>query len=422
MIENNINNENEQDSQMIVVKTNNIKRKKITAAVLSAACILAVGSTSAVLSNGRDDSADSADLSDYAYTAEVKSTDSTETETVKASVKSPEIPVVNVPDAKPDTNSNVVSGSSSVKSMDALEYSPALYDVSVKYGLGTEYISASGTVEDALLKAGVDFDDNDIVTPALDTPLSDDLSITVENVTYTKLTTKISVPYETKKVPDDTLYEGETVLVTEGKEGEIHRQYYVKKIDGEEVARKLINEEVITESVNEVYAYGTKTEEEDIPEVMAVSETDESEPVEAVDEETSADNSTAEGNYAGNVSAISTFTVPEDLLLDESGAPINYVRTVTGKSCAYTANAGALMSTGKAVDQGYVAVNPNVIPYGSKLYIVADDGEVYGYAIAADTGGSVMKNSIVVDLFMWSYDDCIQWGAKNVTIYVIEEG
>ena len=78
------------------------------------------------------------------------------------------------------------------------------------------------------------------------------------------------------------------------------------------------------------------------------------------------------------------------------------------------------MSTGKAVDQGYVAVNPSIIPYGSKLWIVADDGEVYGYAIAADTGGSVGRNDILVDLFMWSYDECIQWGAKNVTIYVIE--
>ena len=86
------------------------------------------------------------------------------------------------------------------------------------------------------------------------------------------------------------------------------------------------------------------------------------------------------------VKAVSRFEVPEWLTLDENGVPTEYVDTISGKSCAYTADPGALMSTGKAVFQGYVAVDPNIIPYGSELYIVADDGEVYGYAIAADTG------------------------------------
>ena len=120
------------------------------------------------------------------------------------------------------------------------------------------------------------------------------------------------------------------------------------------------------------------------------------------------------------VKAVSRFEVPEWLTLDENGVPTEYVDTISGKSCAYTADPGALMSTGKAVFQGYVAVDPNIIPYGSELYIVADDGEVYGYAIAADTGYSVRQGHIVVDLFMDEYNDCIQWGAKNVTIYVLK--
>ena len=40
--------------------------------------------------------------------------------------------------------------------------------------------------------------------------------------------------------------------------------------------------------------------------------------------------------------------------------------------------------------------------------------------IAADTGYSVRQGHIVVDLFMDEYNDCIQWGAKNVTIYVLK--
>lgn len=116
---------------------------------------------------------------------------------------------------------------------------------------------------------------------------------------------------------------------------------------------------------------------------------------------------------------VSNFENPEWLELDENGVPTEYVSTVCGRSCAYTAKPDALMSTGKTVFQGYVAVDPDIIPYGSELYIIADDGALYGYAIAADTGSSVRRGSIVVDLFMNEYDDCIQWGSRNVTIYVL---
>lgn len=118
--------------------------------------------------------------------------------------------------------------------------------------------------------------------------------------------------------------------------------------------------------------------------------------------------------------AVSLLDVPEWLSFDENGVPTEYVNVLTGNACAYTADPDALMSTGKAVFQGYVAVDPDIIPYGSELYIVAEDGEVYGYAIAADTGYSVRKGHIIVDLFMNEYDDCIQWGNKPVNVYVLK--
>lgn len=109
----------------------------------------------------------------------------------------------------------------------------------------------------------------------------------------------------------------------------------------------------------------------------------------------------------------------EKVQLDENGVPVNYKEVHHGESCAYTAEEDALMSTGKTVFQGYVAVDPDIIPYGSELYIVADDGAVYGYAIAADTGYSVSKGHIIVDLFMEDLNDCLEWGRRDVTIYVL---
>ena len=59
-----------------------------------------------------------------------------------------------------------------------------------------------------------------------------------------------------------------------------------------------------------------------------------------------------------------------------------------------------------------IAVDPTVIPLGTKVYIPG-----YGYAICADTGGAIKGNKI--DLFLNSTRECIQWGRRTVVLYVI---
>ncbi|WP_081328686.1 3D domain-containing protein [Neomoorella thermoacetica] len=84
---------------------------------------------------------------------------------------------------------------------------------------------------------------------------------------------------------------------------------------------------------------------------------------------------------------------------------------------AYTASseegtADGRTATGIKVRRGVVAVDPKVIPLGTKLYI-----EGYGEAIAADTGGAIKGNKI--DLFMDSKQEALRWGRRwvLVTIY-----
>jgi len=62
---------------------------------------------------------------------------------------------------------------------------------------------------------------------------------------------------------------------------------------------------------------------------------------------------------------------------------------------------------------GVVAVDPRVIPLFTLLYVVG-----YGFAIAADTGTGVDGNSI--DLFFDTVEECLQFGRRNVRVYVIE--
>lgn len=410
----------------------NIKKRIVSLSAASAA-ILAVGafSLAAGISNSSELAAQDADLSAYRY----------------------EQAAVEAPASLPETE-------------DGAEKE---YSVTVTADGKKITVKASGKVSDALKAAGITVNANDLLNISEDEPLNENTEIVVQRVQYFKRTNVKKIDYATEYRDDDELDEGESVVVVDGEEGEMVIESIVKKIDGKVVASRVTSKEIRTEPTDEIISRGTRSaedaQEEDAPDESAdinvsedensaessaeeewtyedvVSEEDSSDEEadsgedisdeqsdeddgEAVDEEHTEDTQDDSVGVmtSADVSCISHLTPDAPIELDENGIPVSYQRTVYGKSCAYTAGEGALMSTGKAVDQGYVAVNPDIIPYGSKLYIVADDGEVYGYAIAADTGGSVRRNAIVVDLFMWSYDDCIQWGAKNVTIYIIEEG
>lgn len=95
---------------------------------------------------------------------------------------------------------------------------------------------------------------------------------------------------------------------------------------------------------------------------------------------------------------------------------LKYKKTISMNSSAYTAYCSGTKrrtATGAEAVKGVAAVDTNVIPFGTKLYIPG-----YGYAVAADRGGAIKGNRI--DLCMNSYNEAIQWGRRNVTVYILE--
>ena len=164
-------------------------------------------------------------------------------------------------------------------------------------------------------------------------------------------------------------------------------------VDGELVSTAVIGED-ITEPVDEVVLIGTKEE-----------------PVVVYDSAVPAGQTPNSGSVE----------------LDANGIPVSYSDVLTGEATAYTAYAGALTSTGRTAAVGLVAVDPDVIPYGTELYIVSADGtRTYGYAVAADTGGFTKKNpqKTVADLRMYFSGSKCQcgsyWGRRNVEIYILK--
>jgi 3D (Asp-Asp-Asp) domain-containing protein len=82
------------------------------------------------------------------------------------------------------------------------------------------------------------------------------------------------------------------------------------------------------------------------------------------------------------------------------------------QASAYTYT-GFHTATGLNPEVGMVAVDPSVIPMGTRLYI-----EGYGYARAADTGGAIKGDKI--DLFMEEYSQCMGWGRRTVKVYILQ--
>jgi len=86
--------------------------------------------------------------------------------------------------------------------------------------------------------------------------------------------------------------------------------------------------------------------------------------------------------------------------------------TITFEATAYTWT-GYRTATGVCPSRGTVAVDPRVIPLGTELYI-----EGYGPAVALDTGGAIRGQ--IIDLYMDSYQECIEWGRRQVEVRVME--
>ncbi|OLS39866.1 3D domain-containing protein [Bacillus sp. MRMR6] len=95
------------------------------------------------------------------------------------------------------------------------------------------------------------------------------------------------------------------------------------------------------------------------------------------------------------------------------------VQELTVTATAYTASCegcSGITATGVNIldnpDEKVIAVDPSVIPLGSKVYV-----EGYGYATAADTGGAIKGNKI--DVFIPEHEDAINWGVKKVEVTVL---
>lgn len=196
----------------------------------------------------------------------------------------------------------------------------------------------------------------------------------------------------TEKAEHETVYrdtpdlpKGEERVARKGMDGQHTAIYEQTWVSGELVTSQYV-EEISTTSVTEVVERGT-----------AVS---------YVEPDDKLVNVTTQSDGSGYL----TFA---------SGGTMKFSKAVTVTATAYTAGydgVGTRTATGTTVHKGVAAVDKRVFPLGSDLYVVAK-GMEYGLTRAEDTGMKGPK----IDLYMESYQECIQFGRRTGTVYLLED-
>lgn len=351
----------------------------------------------------------------------------------------------------------------------ALEWDQAeQYTVSVD-GKETTAWTTANTVKDILAKANVEVTEHDKVTPALEEEVDEDTAISIEKafevtlvdgskekkvwststtvadfLKQNKITlgeldrvengmdekvvpsSKVQVvrvekvtdvvedavkfAVETKK--DSELLKGQEKLVQKGQNGVVAKTYEVVKENGKEVKRNLKSEKIVKQPTKQVKAVGTK--------VMVASVSRGNTAKAEVKQETAAPVQAAAAKKAepARKAEPAKKAEPKAAVATTPAAPSSGKEFYVSAT-AYTASCAGcsgITATGINLKANpglkVIAVDPNVIPLGSKVYV-----EGYGYAVAGDTGGAIKGNKI--DLFMANHSDAVAFGRQQVKVTVL---
>lgn len=220
---------------------------------------------------------------------------------------------------------------------------------------------------------------------AFDLSTPNEVKINIDEEITCYEVTREEAPYNTVRVANPTMLKGTERVVQEGVVGIRSSVYEVVWSGGAAISRQFV-EEIDSTAVDEIIEYGTSADE------------------------VSRDDKLVEVKKNEDGSGTLVFA---------SGTTVNFSGTKSMTATAYTAGHGGVdytTATGTFVKHGVVAVDKRVIPLGTRMYIVTNDGIVYGLATAEDTG--VRGN--VIDLYHETYRQCIEFGRRSCTVYILE--
>lgn len=224
------------------------------------------------------------------------------------------------------------------------------------------------TVGELLADAGVELRPLDRVTPAPDAPVEEDVVIRVVRVEQEQYEVEAPIPYETWRWAEPRWEVGYVGLLREGREGKELRKILATYEDGRLVQQLIVGRETVESPRAEIIGIGTRI-------VVRTLETP-----------------------AGTI----RYT---DVLDMEATAYYPGPESTGRWADGYTA-------TGLKAGHGVIAVDPSVIPLGTRVYIPG-----YGIAVAGDVGGAIRGN--LIDLAFDTYREAMHFGRQRVQVYIL---
>ncbi len=221
--------------------------------------------------------------------------------------------------------------------------------------------SAAPTVGDLLRRRGVVIGGADKVFPARTSPVWTGSRIRVVRIQHKLITEQLTIPYQVRSAQDPTTPRGIVRVREPGRQGLRERIIEVTLADGKAVRRDQVGQRVVRTPLDRVISIGTQ--------VLVASR----------------------GEFAG-----------KELL--------EMVATAYSPFCCRGVD--DITAIGVRAGYGVVAVDPAIIPLGSRLYI-----EGYGYALAGDTGRAI--KGLRIDLGFETKREALRFGRRPVRVYVI---
>ena len=255
--------------------------------------------------------------------------------------------------------------------------------ITLRYRGRISVVSARNeTVGELLQRLGLEVTEEDRLSHDLAEQIFDGMELTVDRIITRRETFSAAIPYETQYSQEETLPLGTERVLTPGKNGELLRTADMTYVNGVETRRSILSETVLRKPVAEVVEVGTGEIPEEAPDAPVIGD-----------------------GY---------ITLP-------TGEVLTYTRTDTVEATAYThtdSGCDKVTATGTTVRWGTVAVDPSRIPYGTRMFIIANDGSyVYGIATAEDCGGDIKGDRM--DLYMPTYTQCREFGRRRCTLYFL---
>ncbi|HOJ09174.1 MAG TPA: 3D domain-containing protein [Clostridiales bacterium] len=246
-------------------------------------------------------------------------------------------------------------------------------------GKEEQILTQMNTVKGVLEANQIAFSESDLLEGAnIEDTVFPGMKFRIIRIKEDLITEKEAISFKVEKRPSQRMEQGVEKTVRDGKEGVKEYLYRVVYEDGEIKTKELVKESIAMVPIDKVVEYGT----------------------------------------------IATGTTSR-------GEKFRYKKVIDARATAYTASFKdtgknpdhpyfGITYTGVKVKKGIIAVDPKVIPLGSRVYIEGiGKTPDYGYALAADIGGGVKGN--MVDLYMDTQKEADNWGIRKVKVYILAD-